>query len=106
LPDRLDVAAAGEKGINDIGVPLSVAPVLENLVNLREAQAPAIRAIAGHRVERVGDRQDSSLKRYVFARKVVRVSCSIEALVVVLDTRKNMVQFFEVLENLDADFHM
>ena len=103
LPDRLEVAPAGEEGVDDVRVPLDVPPLLENLVDLREAEPLAVGAVARHGVERVGDRQDPGLERDVLAGEMVGIAGPVQAFVVVPHAGKDVVQLLQVLEDRHAD---
>src|SRR4051812_7497082 len=74
LTDVLDVHAAGEEGVDDLGVPLNAGALAEDLVDLRRREAASVGAGARHGVERVGDGQDPRLQRDRFAGQAARVA--------------------------------
>src|SRR5690242_10168422 len=78
LSDVLDVGAAGEEGVDDLGVPLDARALAEDLVDLQGGEASAVGAGARHGVEGVGDGQDPRLGGDRVAGQARRVARAVE----------------------------
>ena len=104
LPDRLDVAPAGEEGVDHVRVPLDVAPswrILSICARLSRLRYGRLLDIASKASATAKIRASSGISSPA---EMVGVSCSVQAFVVVLDAREDMVQLFQVLENRSRRF--
>src|SRR5271155_3924939 len=99
LADRLHVATTIEKGIDDRRVPLATPTLAENLVDLHEAKPLAVRPVARHCVEGIGDRENPGLVGDCLTGESVGVTGPVVAFMVMSHAGQDVVQFLEVLEN-------
>src|SRR4051794_4083732 len=86
LRGELGVATqAGMQSIDDARAELLAAAPVDLLERLRQGARGTVRAVGGHGVERVGDRQDACGERDLLTGEAVRVAAAAEALVVAAD---------------------
>ena len=71
----------------DLGIPLRAASLIEDRDCFAVGEGAPVRAIADHRVERIGDRDNTRLERDVLTAQPMRIAAAIETLVVGDDDR-------------------
>ena len=103
LTDRFEIHPACEQRVDDLGVPLDPSPLPQDLVDLVGSQPSPVGSVAGHGVERVGDREDPGLERDLFAGEMIGVTRAVVTFVVVSDARKDVMELPEVVQDRDAD---
>ena len=100
------ISSASEESVNDGAVPLLAPALVEDVIDLHGREPPAVMAVAGHGIKRVGHRENTCFDRNLLAGEVVGISRSIQTLVVVADTGKDVAELFQILEDRDADLDM
>src|SRR5690606_14592376 len=81
--DPFEVAAAGEEGVDDLGVPLGAGTFAEDRVDGLGAQPATVGAAARHGVESIGDGEDPGGQGDRLAGEPGRVAAAVKVLVVV-----------------------
>src|SRR5271165_2059157 len=100
------ISSASEESVDDAAVPLLAPAPLEDVIDLHGREPLAVMAVAGHGIKRVGHRDNACFERNLLAGEAVGISRSIQTLVVVADTGKNVAELLQILEDGDADLDM
>ena len=87
-------------------VPLFPGAVAKNGVQLFVRHALAVRPVAGHGVDRIGDGHDPGQQRRFFALQAGRVAGSVPGFVVMADDGHHFIELLDAIENAAAEIGM
>lgn len=92
LGRRVGAVEDGEEGVDDGGVELRAPAALEFGAGCVVPECLAVDTVGGHRLVRVGHRQDPCLQRHLLAREPERIAAAVRALVMGEDPVPHVVE--------------